>query len=59
MSFIRSILLVTGVTLCVLFAYFFGHALSAHDTRPILIGGALLAVGAAILAALSRDRVRW
>jgi ABC-type uncharacterized transport system permease subunit len=59
MGFFRSILLLTGVTLCVLFAYFFGHALSAHETRPVIIGVGLLVVGAGILAVLSRDRVRW
>jgi ABC-type uncharacterized transport system permease subunit len=59
MRFFRSILLLTGVTLCVLFAYFFGHALSTHEIRPVIIGTGLLVLGAGILAALSRDRVRW
>ncbi|HEX6308604.1 MAG TPA: hypothetical protein VFZ69_10480 [Longimicrobiales bacterium] len=59
MGFFRSILLLAGVCLCVVFAYFLGHALSVHDTRPVLFGAGLLLAGAAILAALSRDRVRW
>jgi len=59
MGFFRSIMLLTGATLCVLFAYFIGHALSAHETRPVVIGVGLLVVGAGILAGLSRDRVGW
>jgi len=59
MTFLRSIALLAGVCLCVFFAYAFGHGLSVHHTRPILIGGGLLLAGAAILSALSRDRVRW
>jgi hypothetical protein len=58
MGFFRSIALLTGVGLCVVFAYFIGHGLSTHHTAPLLWGVGLLLAGGAILAALSRDRVR-
>ena len=38
---------------------FFGHGLSTHHTAPLLYGAGLLLAGAAVLAALSRNRVRW
>lgn len=58
MTFIRSIVLLIGVCLCVSFAFFVGHGLSTHETAPMLYGTGLLLAGAAVLAALTRDRVR-
>ena len=54
MTFIRSIVLMAGVCLCISFAYFLGHGLSTHHIRPILFGAVLLLLGAAILAFLAR-----
>lgn len=59
MSFLRSIALLFGVCLCVVFAYFLGHGLSTHHTAPLLYGAGLLLAGAAVLAGLTRNRVRW
>jgi uncharacterized membrane protein HdeD (DUF308 family) len=58
MTFLRSIVLLASVCLCIAFVYFFGHALAVHSTTPIIIGAALLLAGAAGIAALSRGRVR-
>jgi hypothetical protein len=59
MSFFRSIAMLAGVCLCIAFAYFVGHGLSTGHMTPLLYGAGLLLAGAAILAGLSRDRVRW
>ncbi|MBR9990129.1 MAG: hypothetical protein KFH98_10255 [Gemmatimonadetes bacterium] len=59
MGFIRSIILLIGVCLCLAFAFFFGHALSTHETSTFVWGTVLLLAGAAVLAGLSRDRVHW
>lgn len=59
MSFFRSIVLLTGVCLCIAFAYFVGHGLSTGQAAHMLYGAGLLLAGAAILAGLSRDRVPW
>ncbi|MGH7448822.1 MAG: hypothetical protein ACREK1_02045 [Longimicrobiales bacterium] len=59
MGFFRSIALLAGVCLCVAFAYFVGHGLSTGHARPLLYGAGLLLAGAAVLAGLARDRVRW
>ena len=58
MSVIRSFIVLIAVCLCIAFAYFVGHGLALHETRPMLIGTGLLLAGAAIIAALSRDRDR-
>jgi len=58
MSFFRSIAMLTGVCLCIAFAYFVGHGLSTGHAGPLLWGTGLLLAGAAILVASSRDRVR-
>jgi hypothetical protein len=58
MGFFRSIFVLAGVCLCVAFAYFVGHGLSTHHTAPLIWGVVLLLGGMAILAAVSRDRVR-
>jgi hypothetical protein len=59
MSFFRSLVLLTGVCLCVAVAYFVGHGISTGHAAPMLYGVGLLLAGAAILAGLSRDRIRW
>jgi uncharacterized membrane protein (DUF441 family) len=60
MTFLRSIVLLVAVCLCIAFVYFVGHGLALHTTRPMIMGAGLLLAGAAIIAALSRDRVtRW
>jgi uncharacterized membrane protein HdeD (DUF308 family) len=59
MSFFRSIVLLAGVCLCIAFAYFVGHGLSTGHAAPLLYGTALLLAGAAVLAALSRNRIPW
>ena len=59
MSFLRSIALLAGVCLCVVFAYFVGHGLSTGHAAPMLYGVGLLLAGGAVLAALSRNRVTW
>ena len=57
MSFMRSIVVMIAVCLCIAFAYFVGHGLALHRTRPMIMGAGLLLAGAAIIAGLSRDRV--
>jgi uncharacterized membrane protein (DUF441 family) len=60
MTFMRSIVIMIAVCLCIAFAYFFGHGLALHRTRPMIVGAVLLLAGAAIIAALTRERVgRW
>ena len=59
MSFLRSIVLLAGVCLCVAFAFFLGHGLSTGHTAPILYGAGLLLAGAAVIGALSRNRTHW
>jgi hypothetical protein len=59
MSFLRSVFMLTGVCLCVAFAYFVGHGLSTGHVAPMLYGTGLLLAGMAVLTVLSRDRVRW
>jgi hypothetical protein len=58
MGFFRSVITLAAVVLCVAFAYFFGHGLAAHHTKPLIFGAVLLALGGALIALLSRDRVR-
>lgn len=58
MSVVRSVVLLVAVCLCIAFAYFFGHGLALHETRPMYIGAGLLLAGGAIIAALSRGRER-
>ena len=59
MGFLRSIVLLIGVCLCIAFAFFVGHGLSTGHTAPMLYGTGLLLAGAAVLAALSRRRTTW
>jgi hypothetical protein len=59
MSFIRSIIVLIGVCLCVAFAFFIGHGLSTMEVSTFVWGFVVLLAGAAILAGLSRDRVHW
>jgi ABC-type uncharacterized transport system permease subunit len=54
MTVLRSLLVLTAVCLCVAFAYFFGHALAVHSTRPMIYGAALLLAGAALIVLLGR-----
>lgn len=54
MTPIRSILLLAGVASCVSFAIFAGHALSTHESGPVLIGTGFLAAGAILLAVYTR-----
>ncbi len=54
MGLLRSILLLAGAACSVSFALFVGHALAVHTLRPALLGTALLAVGAALLALYTR-----
>jgi hypothetical protein len=56
MSFLRSIVLLIGVCLCVAFAFFVGHGLSTGESAPLIYGTALLLAGAAVLSVLSRRR---
>jgi ABC-type uncharacterized transport system permease subunit len=59
MTFFRSILVLAAVCLCVAFAYFFGHALAVHSTRPIIYGIGLLVLGAGLIVFMNRrDRDR-
>jgi ABC-type uncharacterized transport system permease subunit len=59
MTFVRSFMVLAAVCLCVAFAYFFGHALAVHSTRPILYGAGLLLAGAALIVFMARrDRDR-
>ena len=55
MTFVRSVLILVGVCLCISFAYFVGHGLSTHHIQPIIYGTGLLLLGAAILAFLARQ----
>ena len=57
MNFFRSIVLLASVVLCVAFAYFFGHGLALHETRPMMYGFGLLLLGVALIWLLSRDRI--
>ncbi|HEX2166539.1 MAG TPA: hypothetical protein VHG09_04815 [Longimicrobiales bacterium] len=59
MTFLRSIVLLVGVCLCIAFAFFVGHGLSTGHTAPLLYGTAVLLAGAAVLAGLSRKRTHW
>jgi hypothetical protein len=54
MSFLRSIVLMTAVCLCVAFAFLVGHALAVHSMVPVLYGLGSLLLGAAVLALLAR-----
>jgi hypothetical protein len=54
MSFFRSIVLLTSVLLFVAFAYFAGHGLARHDTRPIVFGFSFLLIGIALIYAQVR-----
>ncbi|HSJ25407.1 MAG TPA: hypothetical protein VK929_12090 [Longimicrobiales bacterium] len=59
MTFIRSVIVLAAVCLCIAFAYFFGHALAMHSTTPMIYGAGLLVAGAAIMWFLNRrDRER-
>jgi hypothetical protein len=58
MTFGRSILLLAAVCLCIAFAYFVGHGLAIHHTRPLIYGAGMLLAGAALIALLTRDRKR-
>lgn len=58
MSFIRSIAILTGVCLCIAFAYFFGYGLATHSARPVIFGAVMLLAGAALLALLARRPAR-
>jgi hypothetical protein len=54
MTFLRSIVVLTAVCLCIAFAYFFGYGLATHSVRPMLYGAALLLAGAAALWFMAR-----
>jgi len=54
MNPIRSVLLLAGVACCVSFAVFAGHALSTHESKPVLIGAGFLALGAVLLLVFDR-----
>jgi hypothetical protein len=57
MTFLRSIAVLTAVCLCVAFAYFVGHGLAVHSTRPMFYGAGLLLAGAAMMWFMaSRDQ---
>lgn len=58
MTFFRSIVLLASVGLCIAFAYFFGHGLAVHETRPMIYALGFLLLGVALIALLARDRVR-
>jgi hypothetical protein len=58
MGFFRSVLMLASVLLCIAFAYFFGHGLALHETRPMIYGSGLLLLGAALIWLQSRDRAR-
>ena len=49
MAVLRIVVLLAGVVCAILFPLFFGHALSTHESRPIVIGGAALVLGAALI----------
>jgi uncharacterized membrane protein HdeD (DUF308 family) len=60
MGFLRSIVLLAGVCLCIAFAYAVGHGLATHHTGPMIVGAVLLLMGAGVLAMLSRgSEKRW
>jgi hypothetical protein len=54
MTFIRSIVLLASVVLCVAFALFTGHGLATHELAPVLWGALLLALGAGLIFAQAR-----
>jgi hypothetical protein len=56
MTPIRSILLLAGVASSVSFAVFAGHALSTHESGPVLIGAGFLVAGIVLLTLYSRSR---
>jgi hypothetical protein len=58
MTFFRSILLLVSVVLCIAFAYFLGHGLALHQTRPMFYALGFLLLGVALIALLARDRMR-
>jgi hypothetical protein len=58
MTFFRSIVVLASVVLCIAFAYFFGHGLAVHEGRPMIYGFGFLLLGVALIALLTRDRVR-
>ena len=58
MGFFRSIISLAAICLCITFVYFFGHALSTGEMKPIMYGLPLLVVGSVLIALLSRKRVQ-
>jgi protein-S-isoprenylcysteine O-methyltransferase Ste14 len=58
MTFLRSIVTLVAVCLCIAFAFAVGHGLSSHNNMAYVIGAVLLAMGAAIIYAISRPRTQ-
>jgi hypothetical protein len=53
-TFIRSIVLLAGVSACVSLAIFAGYALSTHHLAPVYIGSVAFAAGAVLLFVYNR-----
>jgi hypothetical protein len=59
MTFLRSLAVLTAVCFCIAFVFFVGYGLATHDFMPVVYGGGLLMVGAAVLWFMGRrDRRR-
>ena len=54
MNVLRTLILLAGVIGVVQFPILLGHALSAHESRPVLAAGVLIVVGIVLLAAAMR-----
>jgi hypothetical protein len=54
LTFARSILLLAGIACTLAFVVFVGHALSTHESRPVLLGSALLGIGVVLLVIYAR-----
>lgn len=54
MTVLRTIVLLAGVVSALLFPIFFGHALSTHETTPIVLGALGLVVGSLLIFVSTR-----
>ena len=61
MNFLRSIVTLLAICLCVGFAYAVGHGLSSHNSMAFVVGTVMLLAGAGLVVVLGRDRgqARW
>jgi hypothetical protein len=56
MTFLRSIVTLLAVCLCIGVAYAVGHGLSSHNSMAFVVGLVMLLVGAGMVAGLARQQ---